>query len=129
MNVFAFEAKNVAVERQEGGLQLVGFADQESDPQLYLVLQRALEQDRTLGMDTFYVEWRGQEGSGYGGISRFELDRNGAKVLFEPGMAAVLDGIELLTIRFRLSQGEFLALHEALGHIFNGTDCLVVAGA
>jgi len=132
MSTFAFEAKCVVVEQPNGELHLVGFADQKFDAGLYLMLQRSVEhdgQDRALGMDTFHVEWCGQEKSGYGGISRFELRPSGADVAFEPEATAELDGMEHLSISFHLSHEEFSALREALGHIFMGSGCLFVASA
>lgn len=86
MNTFAFEAECVAVEQRDGEFLVVGFADNDLDTGTYLMLQRALEHDEqngALGMDTFYVEWCGEENSRYGGISRFELRPNSAEVIFE----------------------------------------------
>ncbi len=131
MSSFAYEAKCVVMEQPDGDFHLVGFADQKFDTRLYLMLQRAFEhdeQDHALGMDTYHLEWCSQDKSGYGGISRFELSPNGADVTFEPQAAAALDDMDHLTISFHLNQSEFLALREALGHIFSGSDCLSVAG-
>ncbi|MBD9471166.1 Imm10 family immunity protein [Pseudoxanthomonas sp. PXM01] len=132
MSSFAFEAKCVVTEQPDGEFHLVGFADQKFDTRFYLMLQRALEhdeQDRALGMDTYHLEWRGQGMSGYGGISRFLLSSTGVEVSFEPQAVAELDGMEHLSICFQLSRDDFLMLREALGNIFVGSGCLVVAGA
>ncbi|CAN7522667.1 Imm10 family immunity protein [Pseudoxanthomonas sp. LjRoot143] len=132
MSTFAFEAKCVVTEQSEGEFHLVGFADQKFDTRFHLMLQRALEhdeQDIALSMDTYHVEWRGQGMSGYGGISRFLLSPNGVEVSFEPQAVVELDGMEHLSISFQLSHGEFLMLREALGNIFVGSGCLVVASA
>lgn len=132
MSNFAFEAKCVVTEPADGEFHLVGFADQEFDTRFYLMLQRALEhdeQDRALGMDTYHVEWCDQGMSGYGGISRLLLCPNGVEVSFEPQAGAKLNSMEHLSISFQLSRGEFLRLREALGNIFVGSGCLVVADA
>lgn len=132
MNSFAFEATSVAVEHPDGEFHLVGFADREFDTNIYLMLQRALEhdnQDVELGMDTYHVEWCDQENAGYGGISQFVLGRDGAQIMFTPDVAHALDGMERLSISFRLAPSEYFALREALGHIFEGSGCLVVADA
>ncbi|CAN7562029.1 Imm10 family immunity protein [Pseudoxanthomonas sp. LjRoot143] len=132
MSSFAFEAKCMVTEQPDGEFHLVGFADQKFDTRFYLMLQRALdhdEQDRALGMDTYHVEWCDQGMSGYGGISRFLLSPTGVEVSFEPQAAVDLDGMEHLSISFQLSHSEFLVLREALGNIFVGSGCLIVAGA
>ncbi|GLX13852.1 hypothetical protein Pstr01_20910 [Pseudomonas straminea] len=131
MSSFAYEAKCVAMEQPDGYFHLVGFADQQFDTRFYLMLQRAFEhdeQDHALGMDTYHIEWCSQDKSRYGGISRFELSPNGADVTFEPQAAAALDDMDHLTISFHLNQNEFLALREALDHIFRDSDCLSVVG-
>jgi hypothetical protein len=79
MSSFAFEAKSVATAHPGGEFHLVGFAD--FDANTYFMLQRAFEfneQDVALGMDTYYIEWCGQEHSGYGGISQFVLKQGSA---------------------------------------------------
>lgn len=118
------------MEHPDGECHLVGFADHAFDATTYLLLQRALafdEQDVALGMDTYHVEWCGQETSGYGGISQFMLQSGHAQVAFAPNSAAALAGMELLTISFQLTPSEHLALRDVLGHIFEGSGCLVVA--
>jgi hypothetical protein len=135
MNSFAFEAKSVAVEHPDGEFHLVGFADREFNTSIYLMLQRAFEhdehdeQDVELGMDTYHVEWCDQQNSGYGGISQFVLKPTGAEITFAPDAAEALDGMGRLSIFFQLAPSEHLALREALGHIFEGSGCLVVADA
>lgn len=132
MESFAFEAKSVAVAHPDGDCHLVGFADRGFNTKTYLMLQRAMEfdeQDVSLGMDTYHVEWCGQENSGYGGISQFLLNRGSAEIAFAPDVAAALGGMGRLTISFHLTPSEHLALREALGHIFGGSSCLVVADA
>ena len=129
MGSFAFEAQSVVVAHPEGEFHLVGFADHESNTKVYLMLQRALafdEQDVALGMDTYQIEWCGQENSGYGGISQFSLQPNYAEIAFSPDAVGNMDS---LTISFQLTPSEHLALREALGRIFEGSDCLVVADA
>ncbi len=132
MDLFAFEAKSVAVEHPDGEFHLVGFADHEFNTNIYLMLQRAFEfdeQDVELGMDTYHVEWCGQESSRYGGISQFVLKPNGAEITFVPDTAETLDGMGRLSIFFQLAPSEYLALREALNRIFEGSGCLLVADA
>ena len=132
MGSFAFEATSVAVADPDGDFHVVGFADHASNTKYYLILQRALEfdeQDVALGMDTYHIEWCGQENSGYGGISHFSLQPSYAEIAFSPDAAEALGDMENLTISFQLKPSEHSALREALGHIFEGNGCLVVADA
>jgi len=132
MEPFAFEAKSVTVAHPDGECHLVGFADHEFNTKTYLMLQRALEfdeQDISLGMDTYHVEWCGQENSGYGGISQLLLNRGYAEITFARDAADALGGMGRLTISFQLTPSEHMALREALGHIFEGSGCFVVADA
>ena len=131
MTTFAYEAKCVVMEHPDRVCYLVGFADKAIDTNLYLMLQRAFghdDLDTEQGRDTFHVEWFSQKYSGYGGIMRFELKPNGAYVTFNAKVSSEL-GMDHISIAFQLDQGEFFALRAALGHIFDGTGCLVVADA
>ena len=126
---FAFEAQCVVTEHPDGHCHLVGFADKEFDTRIYLMLQRAFEfdeQDVELGMNTYHVEWCGQENSGYGGISQFLLKTSGAEVIFSQEVAEALDGLKNISISFKLEHSEFLALIERLRHIFDDNDCLKI---
>lgn len=132
MAAFAFQAKSVTAADSDGEFLLVGFADREADAEVYLMIQRALEfdaQDVEHGMDTYYVEWSGQQCACYGGISKFSLQSNHAVITFAPDAAQVLGGMEALTISFQLTASKHLELRKALGRVFEGSGCLVVADA
>jgi hypothetical protein len=132
MESFVLQAESVAVEHPKRGCHLVGFADQAPDTKTYLLLQRAFafdEQDVALGMDTYHVEWCGQHTSGYGGISRFQLNPGHAQVTFAPGSPVARGGIARLTIAFQLTAPEHLALQDALRDIFEGSDCVLLTDA
>lgn len=65
-----FKAKNINISTNlEEGYKMVTIADNEYDVKNYIILQKALhfdEQDRKLGMDTYYFEYNDQSYSGYG---------------------------------------------------------------
>jgi hypothetical protein len=131
MNTFAFEAKCIATEHPDGICYLVGFADSKFDTKIYLMLQRDFEgvcdeEEIELGMDNYYVEWCGQENSGYGGISQFVLNQGNVEVAFSPDGVENLNGIECISISFQLTPSEHTALKEALSHIFRDSGCLIV---
>jgi len=130
MTSFLLKAESVAVEHPERECHLVGFAGQSSGTTTYFLLQRAFAfdaQDVAMGMDTYHVEWSGQETSGYGGISQFLLSRSHARITFAPDSPMARGGVAILTILFQLVPSEYLALQDALHHIFQGSDCHFVA--
>ncbi|WP_238691771.1 Imm10 family immunity protein [Xanthomonas arboricola] len=132
MAALKFEAKIVTTANLDGEFLVVGFADQEAGAEVYLVLQRGLdfdEQDVAHGMDTYHVEWCGQEHSRYGGISKFSLQSNHADIRFAPDAVQAFGGMDALTIFFQLTASKHLELRQTLEHIFEGTGCLVVADA
>jgi hypothetical protein len=132
MTTVAFKAKCVVTKHPEGGCHLVGFADQEFDTKLYLMLQRAFEydeQDVASGMDTYHVEWCGQEHSGYGGISKAVLYPSRLEVTFQPQMAEELGGVSRLEIDFEMVPASQRTLRKALEVVFKDSGCLEVADA
>ncbi|WP_295923446.1 Imm10 family immunity protein [uncultured Xanthomonas sp.] len=132
MSSFVLQARSIAVEHPEGECHLVGFADQALDTTTYLLLQRAFsfdEQDVALRMDTYHVEWCGQETSGYGGVSQFLLSPGHARITFVPDSPVALAGLGILTIVFQLTPPEYLTLQAALRCIFAGSGCLLVTDA
>lgn len=121
-----FHANCVAIEDMEDHW-LVGFADHKFETKQYLMLQRAFkfdEQDCRLGMDTYYVEIDGQAGSCYGGIKRFELERECVRVeLAHKAKARV--GERFFEITFNLGSQEFRKLRNRLKRVFQGESCFM----
>jgi hypothetical protein len=106
--------------------RLVGFADRTSDTADYLMLQRGLEddeQDIALGLDTYYVERRGEGSGGYGGIAKFELHRDRAHVTFTDEGARRMDDIAEMEITFHVDDATFRNLHAYLEHVLAGAAC------
>lgn len=96
------------------------------------MLQRSFEEDEDdqneeLGMDTYHVEWCGQQNSRYGGIARFVLQRNAAQIVFRPEAVEDLDGLEHLSIAFDLSAAEYGDLKAALAEVFADESCFEIA--
>jgi hypothetical protein len=102
-------AKSVHATTEDGFWQLA-FADDPIQTQHYLVLQRAFEfdeQDKKLGMDTYYVELDDHSCSAYGGIRSAALSRRQIVLRFESDAAAQLNVEEVLEITFDLPQGDW----------------------
>lgn len=132
MTVISFDAQAVSGRDPHAGLLLVGFYDDPISPSRYLLLQRSVEpddQDKTLGHDTYHVEWCEQGQSIYGGIEEFILAADTARVRFTLQAARVLGSLTELTIKIKLLPGEFEALSGDLKVIFAGTGCDVRANA
>ncbi|MCG8484489.1 MAG: Imm10 family immunity protein [Clostridia bacterium] len=65
----------------EENYKMIAFGDSEIEDQIenYLLIQKANsfdEQDKELEMDSYYIEYNGQENSGYGLCSNVILDKN-----------------------------------------------------
>lgn len=132
MPAFSFTATCIATEDPEGFCHLAGFADRQHGTEHYLMLQRSFEededeQDEELGMDTYHVEWCGQQNACYGGIARLVLQRDGVQITFKREAVEDMGGLEHLSIAFDLSASEYGALKAALADIFAGEDCLETA--
>jgi hypothetical protein len=132
--VTEFHAAAVAAEFsamvEDHGVTIVAFGDDEREPEMYLVLQRAIkdEEDAHLhGMDTYYMEFCGQGRSGYGGIRCFELHRDHADVSFDAAVAKDLELDSVLRITFSLTDALFGNLREKLQAVFVHDPCLVIS--
>ncbi|MPN18086.1 hypothetical protein SDC9_165444 [bioreactor metagenome] len=77
-------------------------------------------------MDTYHVEWCGQQRPRYGGIERFVLKRTGAEVTFKREAAKDIDELKQMSIAFDLSAGEYEELKAALTNIFAGESCFEI---
>ncbi len=129
-----FHAEAVAVVHPDNMCLLVGFADHQLDTQQYLMLQRAFEddvdeQDVELGHDTYYLEWRDQSCSLYGGIERCVLHRDRFACTLSPEGVAAFDGATSAHISFDLDEPEFRLFRQRLKDIFRGTGALHIAAA
>lgn len=128
MNI-VFHANAVAVVDPDDACFLVGFADDKLEPQQYLILQRAFEDDveeqnRLLGHDTYHVECCDQGNALYGGIERLTLYRDHIGCTFSAQGSASLNGAASVRIGFDLDEPELLLLSQRLKDIFRGSNCL-----
>ena len=111
-----FDAHHIAISHEDTFL-LVGFADQEFDTQVYLMLQRAYEfdeQDHALGMDTVYIERDDQSQSTYGGIERVTLTPRALSLTLSTETANALGSETDLCIAITPNATELRALHAGL---------------
>ena len=132
MTTAAFDASVFSGHDPDEALVLIGFSDDAIQPTRYLLLQRSLEpddQDRSLGHDTYHVEWCGEERSLYGGIEEFVLSSARATIRFTPEAAIALGGLTEVTLKLDLSPEEFAGLSRDLEELFAGSRCFVRANA
>ncbi len=127
---FARTANTVTVDEINDAL-VIGFAQLDHDgvPEEYVLLQRSLDGDEDEpGIDGVYIERDDQRLSGYGGITRFVLQRDQVLVeLDEPTGLALgdQDAWHQLTIRFQVEDMMFTMLRAGLGRLF--VDCACFA--
>ncbi|KHT26633.1 hypothetical protein RC98_13020 [Pectobacterium carotovorum subsp. carotovorum] len=107
----------------EEGILTVGFADNEDDPQHFLILQRAEEpdeQDEELGQDTYYVEIGNPSVAGYGGIDAVLVTTN--KIIFTcSGTTSWRKEIETIEIEISPPLGAIDSIESSLRKIFIDT--------
>nr|BFD41431.1 hypothetical protein FFPRI1PSEUD_29300 [Pseudomonas sp. FFPRI_1] len=111
----------------EDEVSILGLADDPAEPGQYLLLQRAQEcdeQDRALGMDTYYVELGGQGLAGYGGIDRVQLAPGHLTLQFSQALAWC-QGLSSLEVRWRSGLASLEQLEAALQGIFDATGTLI----
>ncbi len=75
-------------------------------------------------MNTYYFELGDQACSSYGGIKRFELQRNSAQVELEPQKAASLKIRKVLEVQLNLEHDKWSELTTFLENIFLDTNVL-----
>lgn len=96
-----FTAKKITYEiNKEESYYMVGFLDNDDEPDQYVILQRAItfdDQDIKLGMNTYYFEFSDQSNSGYGVCKNVKLENN--KVYFNLNTTSVKN-IEVIEITF-----------------------------
>ncbi|RBP26417.1 immunity protein 10 of polymorphic toxin system [Oceanihabitans sediminis] len=117
------KAEKIFADYDENGLLIIGFSGKLSNEDFYLIIQDASdredEQEIELGMDTFHIEVNDQSRGGYGGITELELWKNTLHLkLNEVGKKNLKTDSEIIDIRMKLSEPEFVNLSEKLNIIF-----------
>ncbi|KFF68426.1 Imm10 family immunity protein [Pectobacterium brasiliense] len=107
----------------EEAVLTVGFADNEDDPQHFLILQRAEEpdeQDEALDQDTYYVEIGNPSIAGYGGIDDVLVVTN--KIIFTcSSTTSWCKMIKTIEIEITPELGSVDAIEASLRQIFIDT--------
>ncbi|PPE59856.1 hypothetical protein F157LOC_02092 [Pectobacterium brasiliense] len=107
----------------EEAVLTVGFADNEDDPQHFLILQRAEEpdeQDEALDQDTYYVEIGNPSIAGYGGIDGVLVVTN--KIIFTcSSTTSWCKMIKTIEIEITPELGSVDAIEASLRQIFIDT--------
>ena len=122
MTLVSFEAGICTLDENiEDEYHMVAFADKESYPENYVLLQRAFEfdeHDLECGLDGPYCEVNNPECSGYKCCIRAVLNSDSLKLVLRPGSLQDLDSVRIgLSEAVRPQKlGEFLRV--ILGDIF-----------
>lgn len=122
MSTPIFHATCVVVVDDETGWT-VGFADREIETRQYLQIQRAHvldEQDRALGLGTYYIEADDQSRSCYGGIGKIDLSHNSVRLELNDKSAQSLGLDKTVLITFDADQQTLERLRQGLEAVFSG---------
>ena len=109
---------------EENGVLTVGFADDQSEPQEYLMFQNWLDASEVGEDDEIYIERDGQQHGTYGGIERLVLSRDQALMWLSPETAKAINTEQEVTIIFSATDKQFQQLKADLEHVFAGTQSL-----
>ncbi|MFJ4145898.1 Imm10 family immunity protein [Pseudomonas sp. NPDC089734] len=85
----------------EDGVLTVGFADNEDEPQDFLILQRAEEaddQDEELDQDTYYIEIGGAGLAGYGGVEEVVISEDKLVFSFLGGGGSWCEAVKVVEV-------------------------------
>jgi len=121
-----FQAACVSVTEQDD-TYIVGLADDELEPEQYIILQRAIfedTQDDDLGLNTYFLEVCGPDSSGYGGIDSATLQEDRLELALQRPHR-YLDGLEKIIVRFHLAKQQRDVLVKQLSLIFRDSGCVL----
>lgn len=96
-----FTANHIVYELTEDNSYLVGYADDKNDTEEYVIFERALEfdeQDISLGMNSYYIEYADQSNSGYDICNNVILRQNKIIFFVKNGQ---MDGITSITVAYK----------------------------
>lgn len=96
-----FTANHIVYELTEDNSYLVGYADDKNDTEEYVIIERALEfdeQDISLGMNSYYIEYTDQSNSGYDICNNVILRQNEITFSVKNGQ---MDGITSVTVAYK----------------------------
>ncbi len=127
---YRYEATHVAVDHENDALIAAfgGLPDADGHPTVYLILQRSTDANEDEpGLPGVYAEWCAEEMACYGCVRRFDLYRDGARVLFNEAAdfhapEGEGDRITELEIAFTLAEEEHAAVAEGLAFVLKGCE-------
>lgn len=91
----------------ENDVLMIGFADDQYDPQEYILLQKTMhpdEQDLALGFDKIHITYRDESQSQYGGIEKVLLKPDSIEFCLDETAAEVLE-CETALVRVHFDPG------------------------
>ncbi len=100
---------------------LVAFADDEVEPQEYILLQRSIEcedGDKELGFDKVHITHNNESQSIYGGIQRFVLNKHSVEMVLDENTADAIGTDTKIEILLDQSIQENPAVKQILQQMF-----------
>lgn len=117
----AFTATFVTCVTQDNVI-ILGFADKEFQTSQYVMLQKEISppsaQDRLMGLDKPHIEIDSQAHSGYGGVVRAVLRKNGLVLELDPQAARKMSVDETIEIVFDVSTERLTMIADQLRLLF-----------
>ncbi|MGN7360291.1 Imm10 family immunity protein [Paenibacillus sp. SAF-054] len=101
---------------------MIGFADDEFDPQEYILLQKTLnpsEEDVVAGFDEVHLMYNDESQSLYGGISQFYLTPNRVEITLKENAAEVLHSSPVIVIHYDQENIDMSEFHNYLLQMFS----------
>jgi len=121
--VISFEASEVSIKQEPWGDVVILGADEDSDPDKYLALQKKDsydEQDIRLGINDVHIEVCGQGWGWYGNIAGFDLTRDRIFVQLSSEAAADMEDDGKVEVTFSLDESTYASLRAVLHRVFKG---------
>jgi hypothetical protein len=126
MDNVSFKAK-VASSICTDGVSVVGFADSNKSPSVYLTLQRGASPDEDDHQEQYYVELCGQQHGVYGGVLGCEVGRARLVLTLDPRQTHI--PAKTICVLNGATESQWNIACRAVELLFKGTPVLVTSSA
>ncbi|WP_249897581.1 Imm10 family immunity protein [Paenibacillus sp. PK3_47] len=106
---------------EETDVLLIGFADDEFDPQEYILLQKTLdpgEEDAESGFDKIHISYNNEAQSMYGGILKLYFSASVTEITLTEEAAGQLNCTRKIVIKYDQEDADLPVFHKYLLQMF-----------
>lgn len=106
---------------EETDVLMIGFADDEFDPQEYILLQKTLdpgEEDMQAGFDKIHISYNNEAQSLYGGILKLYFSANVTEITLTQDAAGQLNCARKIVINYDQEKADLPEFHKYLLQMF-----------